>query len=150
MHVLEQACMQASVLPEVHAGKERVVQGLQLHEHAGWKFWRFDVSAELGEQPRCLQYSLAMDGVDQNHRCLLPFFPPKQPEYNVLSMHAAAEVTLIMSGRYPVALPAAQQGWHWGFHSCNGLSSDVTDVAKWKNPHLWEDVMAVSCPPIPV
>lgn len=44
--------------------------------------------------------------------------------------------------RYPVALPGKQQGWRWGFHSCNGLSASA-DLGSWKDPHLWEDVMAV-------
>ena len=41
-----------------------------------------------------------------------------------------------------MALASAQQGWRWGFHSCNGLSAGA-DVTKWEHPHLWEDVMAV-------
>lgn len=44
--------------------------------------------------------------------------------------------------RYSVALPGKQQGWRWGFHSCNGLSAGA-DLREWKDPHLWEDVMAV-------
>lgn len=43
--------------------------------------------------------------------------------------------------RYPVALPGQRQGWRWGFHSCNGLSAGA-DLRSWKDPHLWEDVLA--------
>ena len=50
------------------AGKQREVQGLLLHNFAGWHFWRFDISAQLGDSARCLHYSLHMDGVDVNHR----------------------------------------------------------------------------------
>ena len=39
-----------------------------------------------------------------------------------------------------MALPARDQGWRWGFHSCNGLSAGA-DLRMWKDPHLWEDVM---------
>lgn len=45
--------------------------------------------------------------------------------------------------RYPVALPSKDQGWNWGFHSCNGLSISA-DVRKWKDPHVWEDVLQAS------
>ena len=45
--------------------------------------------------------------------------------------------------RYPVALPSMDQGWNWGFHSCNGLSVSA-DVRKWKDPHVWEDVLQAS------
>ncbi len=41
-----------------------------------------------------------------------------------------------------MALPGKQQGWRWGFHSCNGLSAGA-DLGSWKDPHLWEDVMAM-------
>ncbi len=41
-----------------------------------------------------------------------------------------------------MAVPGKQQGWRWGFHSCNGLSAGANAHA-WKDPHLWEDVMAV-------
>ena len=44
--------------------------------------------------------------------------------------------------RYPVALPSRDHGWNWGFHSCNGLSAGA-DLRAGKDPHLWEDVMAV-------
>ena len=50
--------------------------------------------------------------------------------------------SVILVRRYPVALPGRQQGWRWGFHSCNGLSAGA-DLRAWKDPHLWEDVMAV-------
>ena len=49
-------------------GKEHKVQGLQLHEHCGWVFWRFDFSAVLGEPPRSLAYSLVIDGCDPEQR----------------------------------------------------------------------------------
>ena len=42
-----------------------------------------------------------------------------------------------------MALPAREQGWNWGFHSCNGLSANA-DVTKWKDPHVWEDVLQAS------
>ena len=41
-----------------------------------------------------------------------------------------------------MALPGKQQGWRWGFQSCNGLSAGA-DLSTWRDPHLWEDVMAV-------
>ncbi len=44
--------------------------------------------------------------------------------------------------RYPVALPSKDQGWNWGYHSCNGLSA-AADVKKWAEPELWKDVLAV-------
>ncbi len=44
------------------------MQGLLLHDFAGWHFWRFDIDAQLGDSARWLQYSLHMDGVDVNHR----------------------------------------------------------------------------------
>lgn len=44
--------------------------------------------------------------------------------------------------RYPVALPSKDQGWNWGYHSCNGLSASA-DVKKWAEPELWRDVLAV-------
>ena len=47
-----------------------------------------------------------------------------------------------MECRYPVALPAKDQGWRWGFHSCNGLSARA-DLRHWQEPRLWEDVMAM-------
>ena len=47
-----------------------------------------------------------------------------------------------MGCRYPVALPGKQQGWRWGFHSCNGLSAGA-DLSTWKDPPRWEDVMAM-------
>ena len=47
------------------------MQGLLLHEFAGWHFWRFDVDAQLGDGARWLQYSLHMDGVDVNYRCVI-------------------------------------------------------------------------------
>lgn len=50
--------------------------------------------------------------------------------------------SLTMMRRYPVALPGRQQGWRWGFHSCNGLSAGA-DLRAWREPHLWEDVMAI-------
>ena len=44
--------------------------------------------------------------------------------------------------RFAVALAAKDESWRWGFHSCNGLSAGA-DVRAWKDPHLWDDVMAV-------
>ncbi|BDA46401.1 Uncharacterized protein YGR266W [Coccomyxa sp. Obi] len=46
------------------------------------------------------------------------------------------------TARYPVALPSKDQGWNWGYHSCNGLSAGA-DVKKWAEPELWKDVLAV-------
>ena len=51
-------------------------------------------------------------------------------------------VTALPMHRYAVALAAKDESWRWGFHSCNGLSAGA-DVRAWKDPHLWEDVMAV-------
>ncbi len=41
-----------------------------------------------------------------------------------------------------MALPGKDQGWNWGYHSCNGLSA-AADVKKWADPELWKDVLAV-------
>ena len=54
----------------------------------------------------------------------------------------ANTVTVLLMHRYAVALAAKDESWRWGFHSCNGLSAGA-DVRAWKDPHLWEDVMAV-------
>ncbi|CAK0753536.1 hypothetical protein CVIRNUC_002228 [Coccomyxa viridis] len=91
-------------------GQTRHIQGLQLDELAGWKFWRFNLEAVLGDEPRTLEYSITADQIDK-------------------------------SARYAVALAAKDESWRWGFHSCNGLSAGA-DVRAWKDPHLWEDVMA--------
>ncbi len=57
------------------AGKATQVQGLLLDEHAQWKFWRFDVSATLGDSPRQVEYALDADGLSKSDRCPLPTLP---------------------------------------------------------------------------
>ncbi|KAL3136206.1 hypothetical protein ABBQ32_007220 [Trebouxia sp. C0010 RCD-2024] len=45
--------------------------------------------------------------------------------------------------RYSFFVAGLAQTWHWGFHSCNGLSADG-DHKKWGGPYefvLWRDVM---------
>ncbi|DBA98627.1 TPA: hypothetical protein ACH3X1_014416 [Trebouxia sp. C0004] len=46
--------------------------------------------------------------------------------------------------RYSFFVAGLMQTWHWGFHSCNGLSADG-DHAKWGGPYefvLWRDVLS--------
>lgn len=40
-----------------------------LDEHAGWKFWRFDLAATLGDAPRQIEYAIDADGLDKAARC---------------------------------------------------------------------------------
>ena len=41
------------------------MQGLLLDEFAGWKFWRFNIEARLGDETRCLEYSVNADQMDK-------------------------------------------------------------------------------------
>jgi hypothetical protein len=43
--------------------------------------------------------------------------------------------------RYTFYVPAVSQPFHWGFHSCNGLSASA-DLELWGEPLLWKDVLA--------
>ncbi|DBB15612.1 TPA: hypothetical protein ACH3X3_003824 [Trebouxia sp. C0006] len=46
--------------------------------------------------------------------------------------------------RYSFFVAGLMQTWHWGFHSCNGLSADG-DHDKWGGPYefvLWRDVLS--------
>lgn len=57
----------------VDAGGSKQVQGLLLDEHAGWKFWRFDMSTSLGDSPRRVEYALDAEGLDKTARCCHTF-----------------------------------------------------------------------------
>lgn len=61
----------------------------------GWSFWRFDLSLHLGPGQRPIRYSVS-----------------------VPSSKDAPEATT-----YTFWLPAFGQPYHWGYTSCNGLSS---------------------------
>ena len=72
--------------------------------------------------------------------CVVLFVEIRQPPYNRMSCQGN-DITVLPMHRYAVALAAKDESWRWGFHSCNGLSAGA-DVRAWKDPHLWEDVMA--------
>ena len=42
-----------------------------LDEHVGWKFWRFDLEAILGDDARMLEYSIEADHMDKSTRQVL-------------------------------------------------------------------------------
>lgn len=44
------------------------MQGLLLDEFEGWKFWRFNIEARLGDKARCLEYSVNADQMDKSAR----------------------------------------------------------------------------------
>ena len=50
------------------AGQTKQRQGLLLDEHAGWKFWRFDLEALLGDSARVLEYSIEAEQMDKSTR----------------------------------------------------------------------------------
>ena len=39
-----------------------------LDEHAGWKFWRFDLEAMLSDDARILEYSIEADHMEKSTR----------------------------------------------------------------------------------
>ncbi|KAK9808440.1 hypothetical protein WJX73_006046 [Symbiochloris irregularis] len=94
------------------AGQEYRGPGRLVETMEGWAFWRFDVRIQLESEQRSVDYEL-----------LLPqCFAPR---------------TVI---RDTFVVPSNTQQWHWGFHSCNGLSVN-SDIEKWGTPHLWGDVL---------
>ena len=65
---LHQAHSMSFECPNACAGQTRHIQGLQLDELAGWKFWRFNLEAVLGDEPRTLEYSITADQIDKSAR----------------------------------------------------------------------------------
>ena len=52
----------------ISAGQIKHIQGLILDELAGWKFWRFNLEANLGNDARHLEYSIDADRIDKSAR----------------------------------------------------------------------------------
>jgi hypothetical protein len=67
-----------------------------LDEHEGWKFWRFDMRATLGDKGRVLKYHLDAEGVDKTHWCALNRAGPEPESPN--SRQAATASQLLTRG----------------------------------------------------
>ena len=35
-------------------------------------------------------------------------------------------------------MPATDQQWHWAFHTCNGLNTELSSLKQWSEPLLWK------------
>ncbi|KAK9817992.1 hypothetical protein WJX72_005420 [[Myrmecia] bisecta] len=91
------------------------VPGRVLDTLENWTCWRFDLAVAATQQEQRWEYTLTLP----------PSFDNK----------------LQADQKYSFVVPAQKQQWHWGFHSCNGLSSGVDP--KMFGPELWADVLAV-------
>ena len=94
------------------AGKQ-FSEGSLLDTFGQHNFWRFPLGMPLGQQPQVLQYS-----IDYGQGASIP------PTNN-----------------YSVHLPARDQSWHWGFHSCSGFSLSVHQSDWGGVAPLWKDVL---------
>lgn len=88
-------------------------EGVLLETYGQHNFWRFSLGIPLGQQPQVFTYSL----------------------------NYGPGASIPPSGNYDVHLPAQDQPWHWGFHSCSGFSLSVTQSEWGGVAPLWNDLL---------
>ncbi|KXZ56912.1 hypothetical protein GPECTOR_1g822 [Gonium pectorale] len=99
-----------------HRGSEVALKNpIHLFAYAGYNFWRWDMTLQLGPVPTTIEYAVIFS---TDHFFTTPT-------------------------RYRFQLPSAAQTWHWGFYSCNGFHDPKDEAAKGGIQPLWRDVMRV-------